>query len=27
VRGPSGFTARNRQDFARELDRWLGQIK
>jgi uncharacterized protein YaiI (UPF0178 family) len=27
VRGPSAFTARNRQDFARELDRWLGQIK
>lgn len=27
MRGPSGFTARNRQDFARELDRWLGRIK
>jgi uncharacterized protein YaiI (UPF0178 family) len=27
IRGPSGFTAKNRQEFARELDRWLGKKK
>ena len=27
VRGPSGLTARNRQEFANELDRWLARVK
>lgn len=27
VRGPSGFTARNRQAFANQLDRWLARVK
>lgn len=27
LRGPSNFTARNRQDFANELDRWLAKAK
>ena len=27
MRGPSGFTARNRQDFANQLDRWLARVK
>lgn len=25
--GPSGFTARNRQEFANQLDRWLARVK
>ena len=27
MRGPSGFTARNRQAFANQLDRWLARVK
>ena len=27
MRGPSGFTARNRQEFANQLDRWLARVK
>ena len=27
MRGPSGFTARNRQAFANQLDRWLARMK
>ena len=27
MRGPSGFTARNRQIFANQLDRWLARVK
>ncbi|MCE9529078.1 MAG: YaiI/YqxD family protein [Planctomycetales bacterium] len=26
MRGPSGFTARNRQEFANQLDRWLTRV-
>ncbi|MGI8979705.1 MAG: YaiI/YqxD family protein [Pirellulaceae bacterium] len=26
MRGPSGLTARNRQDFANQLDRWLARV-
>lgn len=27
MRGPSGFTPRNRQEFANQLDRWLARVK
>ena len=27
MRGPANFTARNRQDFAAQLDRWLAKAK
>ena len=27
MRGPAGFTARNRQAFANQLDRWLARVK
>ena len=27
MRGPSGLTARNRQEFANQLDRWLARVK
>jgi Uncharacterized BCR, YaiI/YqxD family COG1671 len=27
IRGPSGLTARNRQEFANQLDRWLARVK
>jgi uncharacterized protein YaiI (UPF0178 family) len=27
MRGPSGFTARDRQAFANQLDRWLARVK
>lgn len=27
MRGPSGFTARNRQEFANQLGRWLARVK
>ena len=27
MRGPTAFTARNRQEFANQLDRWLARVK
>jgi uncharacterized protein YaiI (UPF0178 family) len=27
MQGPSGLTARNRQEFANQLDRWLARVK